>query len=211
MSRNGKHKVVAIWEYDKRDHHGKSFIYFGMGSISGHSPVGKALASYVPKVLDAVGIKHGAGHAEVIMTPTGLSLVEVGGRCHGSEGTFMPLADRVWGYNQVGALVAATVSQQEFDAIPDVCGDELEYGFKVDFVSYVAGKLLRIDHLDKMRALKSFVRFDVMPKVGDDIIITEDCFSAVGSVTLIHKNRKQVEEDHLKIREWEKTMFVVAK
>ncbi len=75
----------------------------------------------------------------------------------------MPLSDRVWGYNQVGAVVSATVSQADFDALPDVCGDELEYGFKVDFVSNVAGVLERIDHLQEMEQLDSFMQFDLLP------------------------------------------------
>jgi len=119
------------------------------------------------------------------------------------------LADRVWGYNQVGALVSATLSQSEFDALPDVCGDEREYGFKVDFVSSVSGELVRLDHLDEMRAMKSFVQFDVLPKVGDRIHVTIDCFTAVGSVTLSHVQRTIVEADHQRIRQLEKTMFLV--
>lgn len=211
VSRRGKHKVVALWEYDKRVFAGFNFVYFGMGSISGNSDVGQQLCEYVVKVLDALNIAEGAGHGEVIMTKTGPCLVEIGARCHGCEGTFMPLADRCWGYNQVNALVSATISQQEFDALPDKCGDELEWGFKVDFVSNVAGELDHLEHVDDMRALPSFVQFDLLPQPGDNISITIDCFTAVGSVTLCHPSRAQVEHDHEKIREWEKTMFVVKK
>lgn len=121
----------------------------------------------------------------------------------------MPLADRVWGYNQVGALVAATISQTEFDELPDVCGDEKEFGFKVDFVSHASGKLVGFKHMEKMEKLKSFMRFDVLPKIGDMMHVTIDCFTACGSVTLVHKSKQQVDEDHAKIREWEKEMFVV--
>jgi len=211
VSRNGVHKVVALWEYDKRQFAGFNFVYFGMGSISGNSEIGKQLAAYTVRVLEALNIREGAGHGEVIMTPTGPCLVEIGARCHGCEGTFMPLADRVWGYNQVDAVVAATVSQEEFDALPDVCGDENEYGFKIDFVSPVTGVLDHVAYTKEISALPSFVQFDVLPKPGDHIKVTIDCFTAVGSVTLCHKSKAQVEKDHLKIREWEKTMFVVKK
>ena len=209
VSRRGVHKVVALWEYDKRFFGGFNFVYFGMGSVSGLSDVGRALCEYTVKVLDALNIVEGAGHGEVIMTKDGPCLVEIGARCHGCEGTFMPLSDRCWGYNQVGAVVDATVSQAAFDALPDVCGDEKEWAFKVDFVSNVTGLLDHIDHVDDMRKLPSFVQFDLLPKPGDSVATTIDCFTAVGSVSLAHKDRKQVEADHAKIREWEKTMFVV--
>ena len=209
VSRRGQHKIVALWEYDKRVFGGVNFVYFGMGSVSGQSEVGRALADYTFQVLDALNIREGAGHGEVIITRDGPCLVEIGARCHGCEGTFMPLSDRCWGYNQVGAVVSATVSQEEFDALPDVCGDEKEYGFKVDFVANVSGILDRIDYLDQMSKLASFVQFDVLPKVGDEIKQTCDCFTAVGSVTLAHKEKSVVEADHAKIRKWEESMFVV--
>jgi len=60
-----------------------------------------------------------------------------------------------------------------------------------------------------MRAMKSFVQFDVLPKIGDRIYETIDCFTAVGSVTLCHVQRSIVEADHQRIRQLEKTMFVV--
>jgi biotin carboxylase len=211
VSRDGKHKIIAIWEYDKRTFNGFNFVYFGMGSVSGFSPEGSSLASYMCKVLDSLNIRHGASHGEVILTKSGPCLVEVGARCHGCEGTFMPLADRVWGYNQVGALVSATLSQTEFDSLPDVCGDEKEFGFKVDFVSNREGKLIGFKHLEDMEKLPSFMRFDVMPKIGDEIHLTIDCFTAVGSCTLVHKNMQQVLQDHAAIRQYELDMFIVEK
>ena len=86
VSRDGVHKVVALWAYDKRSHQGQDFVYYGMSSLSGTSEVGRQLASYTVGVLDAVGIRHGAGHAEVIMTKDGPCLVEVGARPQGCEG-----------------------------------------------------------------------------------------------------------------------------
>jgi len=121
----------------------------------------------------------------------------------------MPLADRIWGFNQVNALIAATLSQEDFDAIPDDCGDEIEYGFKVDFVSFVSGKLIRYDHHDEIRSMKSFVQFDVLPTMGSWIPYTIDCFTGVGSATLCHIDKSVVQADHRRIRELEKTMFVV--
>lgn len=81
--RDGASKVIAIWEYDKRFFNGFNFVYFGMGSVSGVSPLGASLAAYTTKVVAALNIRHGAFHGEVIMTKTGPCLVEIGARCHG--------------------------------------------------------------------------------------------------------------------------------
>jgi hypothetical protein len=68
------------------------------------------------------------------MTKTGPCLVEVGARCHGCEGTFMPLADRCWGQNQVGCLIDAVAPTSEaFDKIPDMPPPSRDVCFKVTY------------------------------------------------------------------------------
>ena len=153
---------------------------------------------------------HLCSHGEVIMTPTGPCLVEVGARPHGLEGTFILLADRCWGYNQVTALVDAVLPQPDlFNAIPDVCPQEKEIGFKVDLVSYVKGKLKAYDGLEKLRALPSFISFEALPSIGDEINITVDVFTACGGIFLATPDEKQLEADLAVIRECQKTLFVV--
>ena len=78
--------MVAIWLYDKRRFLGEDFIYFGQGAVSGTEGDGAALVAYATQVLDALGIRHGAAHAEIILTPTGPCLVEIGCRPQGNEG-----------------------------------------------------------------------------------------------------------------------------
>jgi len=209
VSRFGKHKIVAIWEYDKRDHAGHSFVYYGMWSVSGTSEIGQTLTAYTLQVLDALGIRNGAGHAEVILTPTGPCLVEIGARPQGCEGTFMPVADRCWGYNQVDVYANSYLSEEEWEKIPDVCPEEKEVAYKLDFVSSVSGKLKRIDHLESIRSLPSFVQFDLLPSVGSQMHVTIDCFTACGSVSLVHQDRKQLQQDVDAVRQFEKTMWVV--
>jgi hypothetical protein len=57
------------------------------------------------QVLDALGIFNGPGHMEVKMCPDGPCLVEVGSRCHGGEGTWVPVAMECVGYSQVDAAL----------------------------------------------------------------------------------------------------------
>jgi biotin carboxylase len=71
VSRDGVHKVVMVWVYDKREANGAPFVYFGDIPIDSESPEAKMVIPYVRGVLDAMGIKHGPTHAEVIITPDG--------------------------------------------------------------------------------------------------------------------------------------------
>ena len=65
---------------DKRHANGHDFVYFGMGSISSNSEVGRLLCVYTRKVLTALNIVEGAGHAEIVVDKNGPCLVEIGAR-----------------------------------------------------------------------------------------------------------------------------------
>merc|ERR1711972_493992 len=71
VSRDGEHKTTMIWVYDKRKANGSAFVYYGMVPVEADSEIGRQLIPYVRGVLDALGIKHGPSHGEVMMTPTG--------------------------------------------------------------------------------------------------------------------------------------------
>jgi hypothetical protein len=71
-------------------------------------------------VLDALGIQHGPGHGEVIVTNTGPVLVECGARPHGAEGTFIPLARDCFGRDQVSMTVDCYIDKKAFDEYKDL-------------------------------------------------------------------------------------------
>lgn len=125
----------------------------------------------------------------------------------------MPLADRVWGYNQVSVLVSALRASlgcpAEWEAIPPICGAGFARGFKIDFVAGRGGIIRRIDHLHRMERLQSFLRFDLLPAVGSRLHQTVDCFTACGSVSLCHRSEAILQADMHRVREWEKSMWVL--
>ena len=70
MSRDGVHKVVTIWEYDKRPVNGANFVYYGMRLVGSDSKKAKEMIAYADGVLDALGIKQGPSHMEVSTVST---------------------------------------------------------------------------------------------------------------------------------------------
>ena len=122
VSRDGEHKLVAIWEYDRRVSNAASFVLFGqrLMIMSDHPEIYHQLYEYQKKVLTALGIRNGPSHGEVKWFKGEPVLVEVGSRCHGIEGAWMPVADHVLHYNQVGASVASYFSDDTFAKIPDL-------------------------------------------------------------------------------------------
>merc|ERR1712203_567811 len=71
VSRNGVHKTMMIWVYDKRPTNGAAFVYYGMLPVDVNSPEGKLLVPYVRGVLDAFKLDNGPSHGEVMMTADG--------------------------------------------------------------------------------------------------------------------------------------------
>lgn len=59
VSRDGVHKLMMTWVYDKRPRNGSQFVYFGMLPIDPRSEEAQALVPYVRGVLDALGMRHG--------------------------------------------------------------------------------------------------------------------------------------------------------
>lgn len=85
VSRDGVHKTVMLWVYDKRKANGGDFVYFGMKPVDPSTEVAKILINYTRRTLDVLGIKHGPSHSEIMMTTEGPCLVEVNCRAHGGK------------------------------------------------------------------------------------------------------------------------------
>lgn len=215
VSRDGIHKIVAIWKYDKRAVNGANFVYFGMQLVNCHtgpeSVIAKILADYANEVRNALEITDGPSHMEVKYDPVaGPCLVEVGARCHGGEGTWIAVANACVGCNQVDATLDAYLDPDAFDALPDVPPPFKNYGREVDLVSYTRGTLKSINvHL--VRSLKSFCKMELAVQPGSAIVPTIDCFTRPGSVQLIHPDPDVVQADYDRIRtiENEGSLFVL--
>eukprot|EP01034_Spumella_vulgaris_P037707 gene37707-46522_t len=97
VSIDGVHKIVAIWQYDKRAVNGAPFVYFGMKLMSSTTKMAQCMIKYADTVLTALNILNGPSHMEVMLHTTidkvtgepvyDPCLVEVGARCQGGEGT----------------------------------------------------------------------------------------------------------------------------
>ena len=78
VSRDGVHKTTMIWMYDVQEVNG-SYVCTGQRPVASNTPTAESLVTYTRNCLDALGIRNGASHSEVILTADGPCLVEV--RC----------------------------------------------------------------------------------------------------------------------------------
>jgi len=148
--------VLLFGNMKKKPCNGFDFVYFAERLRSGDGKMEQELITYQKKVLNALGIKNGAGHGEVMYTPGGPRLVEVGARCHGAEGNWIPLAAQVYGTNQVKVLVDTYVDQESWEGTPDYPIITEFYGLKIDLISRVEGVLKALPKLDEVKKIKKF-------------------------------------------------------
>uniref|UniRef100_A0A7S2SAY9 ATP-grasp domain-containing protein n=1 Tax=Mucochytrium quahogii TaxID=96639 RepID=A0A7S2SAY9_9STRA len=194
ISRNGEHKVCTIWKYDKRHVNGQFNVYFGMVLQDASDEQFTPLIEYAFSVLDALQIKNGPGHAEIMWTPTGPCLVEIGSRPNGLSGFWQPLASAGCGVDQVTSIVKAYTDPVAFDELPVVPTRKL-FGRVVFMVSYESGYINELPGLEMTKSLESYVQMNFSYKTGDFCNVTIDMFTATGIVLLMHESSQQVEDD----------------
>lgn len=141
VSRDGEHKIVAVWKYDKRPVNKAPFVYYSTeilqkDDVDVHVDDDVFVAmvlNYTTKVLDALDVKWGPCHLEVLLSHHNAShnstshnsasydsdipvlqeadivLVEANvGRFHGQD--FVKLCTAAYGYNAVDVTVDALLS-----------------------------------------------------------------------------------------------------
>ena len=102
VSRDGVHKTMMVWVYDKRPTNGGDFVYYGMVPVDSQSREAQIFIKYTRDVLDALKLHNGPSHGEVMMGPDNVPcLVEMNCRSHGWDGAWVPLAKKLTGgYSQ---------------------------------------------------------------------------------------------------------------
>merc|ERR1712232_688777 len=216
VSRDGEHKAVMVWVYDKRPTNGGEFVYYNMLPVESSDPVAQQLIRYTRGVIDALDIKHGPTHAEVMMTSDGTPcLVEMNCRAHGWDGAWAPLERALIGYSQVEAACDCYFDGNAFDALPDVFPPFVAGGQMVELVSNFTGRIEGLPGYETIKQLPSFNFLEVGSHitVGQELELTIDLFTCVGAVILCHPSKKQVAEDEAKIRKMEidGSLFRLAK
>jgi len=206
VSRDGVHKTVMVWVYDKRPTNGGDFVYYGMIPVDSASQEAQVLIEYTRGVLDALGLDNGPTHGEVMMTNDGPCLVEMNCRSHGWDGSWVPLARKLTGgYAQPEVAIHSHLNEIEFAKIPDVMPSPFKAsGQTVMLVSFQTGVVKQTPGYDQMKLLPSFVTLQTGIRPGSQVELTVDLFTAVGVLILAHDDPKQLNEDIAEVRAMEK-------
>jgi biotin carboxylase len=205
VSRDGKHKTVMVWVYDKRPANGSAFVYFGCVPVDSDSPEARLLIPYVRRVLDALQIKNGPSHGEVMMTNNGPCLVEMNCRAHGGDGNWRPLCRALnGGYSQVESTVDSYLDSRQFMITPEKPPSPFKaHGQEAILVSFSRGVVKATPGFEEIQKLESFVYLETGVRVGTFVDYTVDLFTGIGSVIVMHQDEDVLERDVRRIRQLE--------
>ncbi|MFF2805669.1 ATP-grasp domain-containing protein [Streptomyces sp. NPDC058000] len=112
VSCDGHRYTCGVWEYEKtllpngRNIYNRDFLVDPDGELVAE------LTAYLDEVLQALDVRWGPAHAEVIVTPEGPVLVEIGTRLNGN--IHADFHDVCLGHNQAGLTAEAFVHPERF-------------------------------------------------------------------------------------------------
>ena len=202
VSANGKHYLAHLIKYNKISFNGRETVYDHVEFVPYSAEKYGQLFEYTQKALDALGIRWGAAHNEIMLTKDGPRLIETGARMCG--GPVVGFAREASGSSQADKLV-------EIYADGDV--STKEYAFKktvmpIFLKSPTHGKVSNAEVFNDVSKLPTFLNENIWFKNGDMVPQTVDYLTSIGIIALAG-NRQLVLSDYEKIRSMESKLVIV--
>lgn len=182
VSCEGVHHITDVWSTDRITANGVPDLVVAQVLLRSDDPSVGELAPYVHQVLDALGIRYGAAHLEIKLTPAGPRLVEAAARPSGlpyfveeaiGEGQFEWSADAYLRPERFMARAGSPYRRQTAFAWAALA-------------SPVSGRLVRYRALDEVERLESFRDMSLLVEPGDRIVPTTYDFEYPATLTLSH-------------------------
>lgn len=201
ISANGNHHLVHLIKYNKIVAGGRQTVYDYVEFVPYENETLGGLFEYTKKALDALGVRWGATHTEIMLTDKGPRLIESSARMIG--GPVVGFARAATGSSQADKLVEIYVD-----------GDVLhkDYLFKKTVVPVFlkaahAGVVSNMEIFEEASQLPTLLSKHVWIKTGDQVPQTIDYLTAIGIIALAG-DREAIFRDYHKIRAMESRLII---
>jgi hypothetical protein len=193
---DGQHGLVDTCVYTKHNRGERIGIYDTADFLPPDDPTVKMLAEYTMRAADAVGIRNGSTHAEVIITADGPRLVELAARYSGS--CMMLSGELATGDTQIERTVRHVLDGEfapSFELVREVrtawlCADR-------------AGPVRHMEILQAIGDLPTVHKMSIPPN-GRDMPQTNDVTTSLGWIIQGADDWNAIEDDYKRIRELER-------
>lgn len=195
VSYDGRCYITDAWKYKRREANGVKVLFDSAEYVSK-----SIFEPFAPKVIDALDIRFGPAHIELILSPKGLRVVDIGVRLCGAN---LPLVLRKCGVvDPIACAIDSYVNSKGEPKLPkDVSFlEHIRVAFLLNlFEGQVAG--LRAD--EEFRRLKSAIEVKWNLHVGDEAYLTRDSYTVAGQVWMRNANITNLEADYDFIKRFE--------
>jgi biotin carboxylase len=197
VSRDGKHVLTDMWRYHLTSANGVPYLYDHDEFLRHDNPLTPELQAYTFKVLDALDIKWGAAHTELMFTKDGPVIIEVGARLAGA----LPACVKdTLDIDPVELLVEAYTDPDAFQHAQQTPYMLDKHALLVSLISYENGTLDALPGYEDIQKLPSFRFAKLQAEIGEPISKTVDIPTSPGTVYLAHEDRSIVDQDYRAIR-----------
>lgn len=201
VSAHGKHYLAHLIKYNKTSFNNRNTVYDYVEFVPYSEKVYGELFNYTQKALDALGIRWGATHTEIMLTKQGPRLIETGARMCG--GPVVRFARAATGSSQADKLV-------EIYADGDVLTKA--YTFKKSVIpvflkAAAQGIISNVEALSEISKLPTFLSEHIWFKNGDRVPQTVDYLTSIGIIGLAG-DRESILLDYKKIRNMESKLVI---
>jgi biotin carboxylase len=201
VSADGKHYLAHLIKYNKTSSGDRKTVFDHVEFVPYHKEELGDLFDYTQKTLDALGVRWGAAHTEIMLTENGPRLIESGSRMCG--GPVVRFAREATGSSQADKLVEIYVD-----------GDVLskEFVFKKTVVpvflkALAQGAISNTEVLDGIGDLPTLFNKYIWIQYGDVIAQTVDYLTSIGIVGL-SGDRESIFQDYKRIRDMESKLVI---
>jgi len=189
VSYEGRHRLAGVWRYGRGARGTSRFGTFKTKELLPRAgETQERLFAYAARVLDAVGIRYGPGHCELMWDGGEPALVEVGARTHGGVKAH-ELSRAATGTSQVDMTVECYAAPERFLRAADDPGRVERRAAMLLLTPGRGGRLKGLRHRGEVERLASFHELHLDARPGERV------GRVVGLVSLVHEDGATVERD----------------
>ena len=192
----GRAKLTAVWQYERMSGSDAFVPYHAMRLIDYEGKRQHALHAYAIRLLEALGIRFGPAHCELIWNHAEPVLVEVGARM--SAGINAVLSRTCGGIGQLDETVNVILRPDDFLATFRVQPCLTQYAANVFLRPHRPGTLITTRYVDRLQQLSTFQSMSLATRPGQQLT------GVAGRVTLVGHDADAMQRDMAKIRDLER-------
>jgi biotin carboxylase len=205
VSSYGRHFVAEIWRTKKQVVRNAP-LYDTTELLSPLDPEFETLKHYISSVLDALGIQHGAGHSEVMLTSGGPVLIETAARPGGGNDPSALL--EATGHSQISLLADSYLRPGVFSEMLSRPQPDLRKRVLITYLlSNLEGKIRKDLQKEPIFSLPGFHGLAFGLRTHDDLVQTTNLMNSPGMVVFVGSSREELWRSHHALRSMEQTLY----